>query len=211
MAEKSRTKLKTVMLVFRIAVAFLLLLIISIFCLRSFATLPRTDYQRKNLLVQHLNGLQHGLHYRLAAERMQEIFPEGACFTVTLYALAWCNAAEKYSDDKILIERAREQVAWALTQYHETHVIKPFHNTQVRNGVFWLGQRNLVMARYLMLFQPKNLLSAIDHSDTDAACRSLVAALGEAGFLGYSAVDPGWRRAARRPVALSHPRDAGTP
>ena len=33
-------------------------------------------------------------------------------------------------------------------------------------------------------------LSAIDHSDTDAACRALVAGLGEAGFLTHSAVDP---------------------
>lgn len=33
-------------------------------------------------------------------------------------------------------------------------------------------------------------LSDIDHSDTDAACRALVAALGDAGFLRHSAVDP---------------------
>ncbi|WP_299351150.1 acyl-CoA dehydrogenase family protein [uncultured Shimia sp.] len=33
-------------------------------------------------------------------------------------------------------------------------------------------------------------LHAIDHSDTDAACRDLVAKLGAAGFLQHSAVDP---------------------
>lgn len=33
-------------------------------------------------------------------------------------------------------------------------------------------------------------LAAIDHSDTDAACRALVKGLGEAGFLTHSAVDP---------------------
>ncbi|MDU8912539.1 acyl-CoA dehydrogenase family protein [Aestuariicoccus sp. MJ-SS9] len=33
-------------------------------------------------------------------------------------------------------------------------------------------------------------LSAVDHSDTDAACRQLVTLLGEAGFLTHSAVDP---------------------
>lgn len=33
-------------------------------------------------------------------------------------------------------------------------------------------------------------LGSIDHTDTDAACRALVAALGEAGFLIHSAVDP---------------------
>lgn len=31
---------------------------------------------------------------------------------------------------------------------------------------------------------------AVDHSDTDAACRALVAALGEAGWLDHTAVDP---------------------
>lgn len=33
-------------------------------------------------------------------------------------------------------------------------------------------------------------LGSVDHSDTDAACRSLVAMLGEAGFLAHSAADP---------------------
>ncbi|GAA6199029.1 acyl-CoA dehydrogenase family protein [Aquicoccus sp. SU-CL01552] len=33
-------------------------------------------------------------------------------------------------------------------------------------------------------------LGAIDHGDTDAACRALVAGLGEAGFLTHSAVNP---------------------
>jgi acyl-CoA dehydrogenase len=33
-------------------------------------------------------------------------------------------------------------------------------------------------------------LAGIDHSDTDAACRSLVAALGAGGWLTYAAVDP---------------------
>jgi len=36
----------------------------------------------------------------------------------------------------------------------------------------------------------KSHLSAIDHSDTDAACRALVTGLGAAGFLTHSAVDP---------------------
>jgi acyl-CoA dehydrogenase len=33
-------------------------------------------------------------------------------------------------------------------------------------------------------------LGAIDHADTDAACKRLVAVLGEAGWLTHSAVDP---------------------
>jgi acyl-CoA dehydrogenase len=33
-------------------------------------------------------------------------------------------------------------------------------------------------------------LSAIDHSDTDNACRALVAALGQGGWLEYAAIDP---------------------
>ena len=33
-------------------------------------------------------------------------------------------------------------------------------------------------------------LGGIDHGDTDAACRALVAALGEAGWLHHAAVDP---------------------
>ena len=33
-------------------------------------------------------------------------------------------------------------------------------------------------------------LSAIDHSATDNACRALVAALGQGGWLEYAAIDP---------------------
>ncbi|SDD48830.1 acyl-CoA dehydrogenase [Paracoccus isoporae] len=50
-------------------------------------------------------------------------------------------------------------------------------------------ERHRALAADLEGWAAENL-RAIDHADTDAACRRLVASLGEAGFLTHSAVDP---------------------
>lgn len=49
--------------------------------------------------------------------------------------------------------------------------------------------RHRALARDLDVWAARELFS-IDHGDTDAACKALVAALGQAGWAQYSAVDP---------------------
>jgi len=83
-----------------------------------------------------------------AAERMQSYFPEGACFLNTLYGLAWANLAS--SPD--LREEAIVEIRRALKGHESPAALEPFRwDTQVRRGAFWLGQRNLVLAKYLQL------------------------------------------------------------
>ena len=57
-------------------------------------------------------------------------------------------------------------------------------------------------------------LSAIDHCDTDAACRSLVSALGRDDWLKLTAIDPGEPASVledRRAQPVHPARDAGPP
>ena len=53
----------------------------------------------------------------------------------------------------------------------------------------FLEPRHKALAEKLDAWAAANL-AAIDHSDTDAACRTLVRQLGEAGWLTHSAIDP---------------------
>ncbi len=54
----------------------------------------------------------------------------------------------------------------------------------------FLDDKHRALSSDLEVWAAHNL-TALDHSDTDACCRSLVASLGEAGFLQHSAVAPG--------------------
>ncbi|MBT8358481.1 MAG: hypothetical protein KJO61_12020 [Deltaproteobacteria bacterium] len=83
---------------------------------------------------------------------MQTLFPEGACFTVTLYGLAWANAFP-HVNGKVRL-KALKEMQYALKQQHGEASIYPFSDTEVRNGVFWLGQRNLLLGRYLACINP---------------------------------------------------------
>jgi hypothetical protein len=94
-----------------------------------------------------LRGLRHNLDTRHADERMQDLFPEGSCFTWTLYGLAWANLAHGGTVTPQEREEALREVRVALDRQSTSGSLEPFRDTQVRRGVFWLGQRNLLLAK----------------------------------------------------------------
>jgi len=96
-----------------------------------------------------LIGLREAVRNQNAARRMQEMYPEGGCFTITLYGLSWTNLAKNFELDNDLMEVVIAETTWALEQYAQPYVVGPFKNTQVRNGIFWLGQRNLLLGQFL--------------------------------------------------------------
>jgi hypothetical protein len=73
---------------FQLIIFGFIFLAIGIFFLRSFASLPNSNEKIKQLALQHMVGLKMALRQENGAQRMQRIFPEGACFTLTLYGLA---------------------------------------------------------------------------------------------------------------------------
>lgn len=89
---------------------------------------------------------------------MQKIFPEGACFTLTLYGLAWTNLAHNFPEDRYVQKMAVKEASWTLEQYVKPYVHAPFVDTQVYNGVFWFGQRNLLLARLLEIMPEEERL-----------------------------------------------------
>jgi hypothetical protein len=87
---------------------------------------------------------------------MQKLFPEGACFTNTLYGLAWTNLSNQFPEDSDLRLQAIKEASWIIGQYDEPYVSQYFQNTQVPNGVFWLGQKNLLLGQLLEITPVKN-------------------------------------------------------
>jgi len=66
-------------------------ILIANLLMNSISSLPQSPDARKQTALAHLRGLQYHVRDRSAAQRMQKIFPEGGCFTITLYGLAWTN------------------------------------------------------------------------------------------------------------------------
>ncbi len=126
---------------------------LGILQVRACSTPPRDDSVRLNEVRAQLSFLGDALREDRAAERMQRIFPEGACFLATLYGLTWANVARETADPAARI-RAVAEIDYALSLIDAPESTARFRDTQVRRGVFWAGQRNLVVAERLDLSPP---------------------------------------------------------
>ncbi len=130
------------------------------------------------MAISHLMGLREAVRNQNAAHKMQELFPEGACFTVTLYGLSWTNLVRNFDVEKDLRETAIAEATWALEQYEQPYVVGPFSTTQVRNGVFWLGQRNLLLGQLLEILpesrRPRRLVDEF-HTNTKSLADAFLA------------------------------------
>jgi hypothetical protein len=125
-------------------------LVLCVVHARACSALPRDDRQRTREVRAQLASLRRALREEDAAARMQEAFATGGCFLPTLYALAWANVA-RGSDDPEVRATARDEIAFALDAIVAPAATRPFHDTQVERGVFWCGQRNLVLGELLSL------------------------------------------------------------
>jgi acyl-CoA dehydrogenase len=67
----------------------------------------------------------------------------------------------------------------------------------------FFGAEHQSVVEKLDAFAASGLLAAVDHHDTDKACRALVKALGEAGLLGLATGDAGSRAIDSRSVCLA--------
>ena len=143
----------------------------AVLFVRTLSSLPRSSDDRRSVAIEHLTGLREAVRNQDAARRMQELFPEDACFTVTLYGLSWTNLVRNFDVGQELRETAAAEATWALEELEQDYVVGPFSTTQVRNGVFWLGQRNLVLGQLLDILpearRPKRL---VDEFHENAKC-----------------------------------------
>ncbi len=167
-------------LILRVAIGMSLCLLWAVaafFFVRTFSSLPQSLDERRNIAVKHLMGLREAVRNQDAPRKMQESFPEGACFTVTLYGLSWTNLVRNFDVEKELREKAIVEATWALEQYEQPYVVGPFTTTQVRYGVFWLGQRNLVLGQLLEILpesrRPKHLVEEF-HTNTKSLAEAFL-------------------------------------
>lgn len=95
-----------------------------------------------------LRHLRMEITQQNAAGRMQQLFPEGACFLYSLYGWAWANLATEHA----YRDEALPEIRRALEGQISPAALDPFrYDTTVRRGAFWLGQRNLLLGQYLAL------------------------------------------------------------
>lgn len=116
----------------------------------SLTALPEAPGERLRVVGGQLAFLEQALRQGGAARDMQRVFPEGASFILTLYGLAAANTAEQLPEG-VGRETIISELRWAAAELDQPYVVKPFSDTQVRRGVFWLGQRNMLLARLLAL------------------------------------------------------------
>jgi hypothetical protein len=119
---------------------------------------PRGAAER-GLLAQDAVAQLANIGRRLRAgegEEMQRIFPEGWLFSHALYGFAWVNVAMQ-TPDAVLRRRAIDEVRWVVQRLDSPEGSGPFSaDTQVKNGVFYLGWKNRLLGGLLAL-RPESL------------------------------------------------------
>lgn len=118
---------------------------------RTLVPLPDEGAGRRERVLAQLRFLRRATVEHGAAARMQGMFPEGACFVHTLPALAWANLAR---DDASLRTDALAAIRASIEGLATPTATGPFAATEVRRGVFWLGQRTLLLAEHCALAAP---------------------------------------------------------
>ncbi|WP_375507079.1 hypothetical protein [uncultured Nostoc sp.] len=137
-----------------LTIAISLLVLRVNFCL---LTVSAKDYAPGQLSPDALMQLKN-IKRRLNAgegKTMQAFFPEGWFFSHILYGYSWVNLALS-SKSEPLRQQAIKEVRWVLSQVDTPQGRAPFTaDTQVANGVFYLGWSNRLLGGLLKIQSPK--------------------------------------------------------
>ncbi len=146
--RKNQFWLTTSIRVLLFMTAFILL---SIFIKNSFTKLPDTKVKQKMLVTSILNNLEKGMHEKSIINFNQRIFPEGSCFSLLLYSVSWSNIAILNQDDTELVRKATNEAVWAIEEFRKDYVTSIFTDTEIENGILWMGQLNLMLGKFVTL------------------------------------------------------------
>jgi hypothetical protein len=165
--------MRRLLLAIELAFVAVLLWVLGSAAFRAGSVPPSTRAEELAQVVSVLRGLEHDVERGDALQRMQRMFPEGACFTLTLYGVSWANVAEHPAADDALKEEAIARLWYAVAHVNRGLAVDPFTDTQVRLGVFWLGQRNLLLARLLRVMpeqqRPQHLVTEFHENSQQLA------------------------------------------
>ncbi len=148
----SHVVLKTITLLF---IAILVWLNLRLYSIPDGAARPG------KLSVDALPQL-HNIGRRLKAGEgadMQRIFPEGWFFSHALYGFAWVNVGLQTGDATLKTQAATE-ARWVFERMNSPEARAPFKaDTQVKNGVFYLGWKNRLLGGLLKMLPVDQRLS----------------------------------------------------
>ena len=147
-------------------------LLLSTCWVRALTPLPDEGADCRERVLAQLQFLRRATLEEGAAEQMQGVFPEGACFVHTLSALAWANLARAQPS---LRPDALAAIRASIDGLATPAAVRPFVNTEVRRGVLWLGQRTLLLAEHCALAAP-DARDPDFESELHANCAALSAA-----------------------------------
>lgn len=103
-------------------------------------------------VLQQLRYLKNELHHKFAAERQQNMYPEGFVFTNALYGLAWIDFAEHLDKSSSLFQEATSEALWSYEQIISDNARKTFDpNLPLIYGAFYRGWSNYLLGKYLLL------------------------------------------------------------
>jgi hypothetical protein len=90
--------------------------------------------------------------------QMQSLYPEGWFFSHLLYGFAWVNVGLQ-TNDNALHQRAVTEARWVMEMTNSRDGVAPFQqDTQVPNGVFYLGWKNRLLGGLLKLLPEQDRL-----------------------------------------------------
>ncbi|OUC11937.1 MAG: hypothetical protein B0A82_24850 [Alkalinema sp. CACIAM 70d] len=135
---------------------YLIALLISVFLVKlnwTLWTLSSRHYDRLGAdVLPQLNNIKQRLQAG-EGDRMQALFPEGYFFSHAIYGYSWVNVGLA---NESLRQRAIAEVEWTLEKLDSDKGRRPFQfQTQVPNGVFYLGWSNRLLGGLLKLQRPE--------------------------------------------------------
>jgi hypothetical protein len=134
----------------------LISLLISLFVLKlnwNLWMVSSRNYDRLGAdVLPQLNNIKQRLQAG-EGDRMQSLFPEGYFFSHVIYGYSWVNVGLTH---EFLRQKAIAEVEWTLAQIDSDKGRRPFRfQTQVPNGVFYLGWSNRLLGGLLKLQKPE--------------------------------------------------------
>jgi hypothetical protein len=149
-------------------------LLLSGLAWRAYAGFEDRKDARVDRAKRMLSALETDLHSRRADVRMQKIFPEGAVFTLSLYAQGLVNVSLNCPDDAAFRQKARGEILWVLEKFKDPEITGTFENTQVPCGVFFLSHRTLLLAGlHLIDANPPAELTQEFHANCEALANTI--------------------------------------
>ena len=140
----------------------ILLLIIGVIIFKITVYKPHFKSENNEVinvdLLSQLNYLQTEIHNH-GADKMQEIFPEGKVFSLSLYGLTWIDFASSLNSNSGRYKRAVVEINYVDSVLNENSTKQQFESAipNLPLGAFYTGWSTYVLGRKIKLLGKNNV------------------------------------------------------